>query len=43
MFHYPDYLRDQAAKYRELAKTAEDRYERALALGKFRSRNFAAP
>jgi hypothetical protein len=26
MFHYSDYLRDQAAKYRELAKTAEDTF-----------------
>jgi hypothetical protein len=26
MFHYSDYLRDQAAKYRESAKTAEDTF-----------------
>ena len=24
MYHYSDYLREQAAKYRELAATAED-------------------
>jgi hypothetical protein len=24
MFHYSDYLREQAAKYRELAEKAED-------------------
>jgi hypothetical protein len=24
MFHYSDYLREQAAKYRELAEAAED-------------------
>jgi hypothetical protein len=24
MFHYSDYLREQAAKYRELAATADD-------------------
>jgi hypothetical protein len=24
MFHYSDYLRDQAAKYRELAEKADD-------------------
>ena len=24
MFHYSDYLREQAAKYRELAERAED-------------------
>ena len=26
MFHYSDYLREQAAKYRELAEKAEDNF-----------------
>jgi len=26
MIHYSDYLREQAAKYRELAETAEDAF-----------------
>jgi hypothetical protein len=28
MFHYSDYLRDQAIKYRELAAKAEDAFVR---------------
>lgn len=26
MFHYSDYLREEAAKYRKLAETAEDNF-----------------